>query len=424
MVAFSGGIGSRALLDLMHDFHCGGVVADGRSKQKFKDLVVGHVNESICLVGEDTTTTISDQQDAQIKEIVDSYNLKLFTARLEDIFNPDVASTLGFDVDTLIADTLSLEAHNLSFQSLTCILKDSSSSDPNGTECNTPINMNERNKRNRQRLLALIRAFNKQSTLVDLLNHFKRALLAYLAIKANCQALFLGESATRTAINVIANTSKGRGYSLPLDIASEAPMYGGRILFSRPLRDILSKELAIYNSYRSLYTTPFLANSSTKKDAKSSIDRLTEEFIVGLQRDFPSTVSAVTRTANKVTTPVCKISTDDKTIQSCVICRLPVQPGAREWRARHTVMDLNRSAKNADENELDSEMVVELLDFMCYGCQNMALDVKPMVKAVDNGGNATEDLVMPPFVTFGVMDRRKMKQEIQDFLLGEEEEEE
>lgn len=66
------------------------------------------------------------------------------------------------------------------------------------------------------------------------------------------------------------------------------------------MRDNLSKEVAFYNHYAQLHH-PAIKSIVHNTKPKASIDRITEEFIVGLDSGFPSTVSTVVRTANKLT---------------------------------------------------------------------------------------------------------------------------
>lgn len=142
-----------------------------------------------------------------------------------------------------------------------------------------------------------------------------------------------GDSSTRVAINMISMTSYGRGYSIPLDVGGDVnPGVEGATML-RPMRDILAKEIALYNWYTGLDKDVITSiNWSTKRHAKNSIEKLTEgvtwmsalhilmglvDFIVGLERDFPSTTSTITRTATKLTA-----AADMDLNKKCILCAM------------------------------------------------------------------------------------------------------
>ena len=58
---------------------------------------------------------------------------------------------------------------------------------------------------------------------------------------------------------------------------------------------------------------------STMSHSHVSIDRLTEEFVSGLQADLPFTVSTIFRTGDKLSV---KESPDD--VASCALCGIPL----------------------------------------------------------------------------------------------------
>lgn len=111
----------------------------------------------------------------------------------------------------------------------------------------------------------------------------------------------MGDSATRQAIKMIAMTSKGRGYTLPLDVGVDNQLSFNDVCIMRPMKDMLSKEIGFYNYFNKIdqYIMPAY-NFSTMMPAKSSIERLTEDFIVSIEREFSSTVSTICRTITKL----------------------------------------------------------------------------------------------------------------------------
>ena len=87
----------------------------------------------------------------------------------------------------------------------------------------------------------------------------------------------MADTATRQAIKMISMTSKGRGYSIPFDIGVENDTTFPGLTILRPMKDMLSKEIGLYNRFKDLekYVIP-PTDFNTGKPAKSSIERLTE----------------------------------------------------------------------------------------------------------------------------------------------------
>ena len=137
----------------------------------------------------------------------------------------------------------------------------------------------------------------------------------------------VGTSASRIATNLISFTCKGRGFALPDELAAMATKFNGiemqkcvkiknkGVSFLRPLRDYLSKEIAIYNRHCNL-TNPMIVTFDTKGNAKFSIDHLAESkinkkykefifrgFIENLQVEFLHTVHTLLRSSSKLYTP-------------------------------------------------------------------------------------------------------------------------
>ena len=65
------------------------------------------------------------------------------------------------------------------------------------------------------------------------------------------------------------------------------------------MREFNKKEIAMYNHFRQLPDFSQMPTFAVKKDPLHSIEKLSEDFIVGLQQDFPSTIPTVFRTGDK-----------------------------------------------------------------------------------------------------------------------------
>ncbi|CAG8470792.1 4106_t:CDS:10 [Ambispora leptoticha] len=110
-------------------------------------------------------------------------------------------------------------------------------------------------------------------------------------------------------------------------------MQMAHVIILRPMKDMLSKEIGIYNRFTGLVddivVTPTL---TSMMPAKSSIEKLTEDFIVGLEKDYPSTVSTIARTGAKL-----KPSNLINLEWSCAVCMMPYKEGIKNWQSRITV---------------------------------------------------------------------------------------
>ncbi|KAG1657747.1 Cytoplasmic tRNA 2-thiolation protein 2-B [Nymphon striatum] len=194
----------------------------------------------------------------------------------------------------------------------------------------------------------LINTIGTQSALEDLILRLKIRLISECAGLLDCPKVFMGDSASRLSVRIVSGLALGRGGQISSEMFepkyatdeegeeslsssqsnSEDDEKASRIgeqswcdlsdselrsldckyfiLFRlgflderhenvaiiRPMRELLSKEIAFYNF---IHKIPFAPNVeiATETNLNSSIQRLTEEFINGLQRDFPSTKLSV-----------------------------------------------------------------------------------------------------------------------------------
>lgn len=242
----------------------------------------------------------------------------------------------------------------------------------------------------------------------------------------------MADSATRQAIKMIAMTSKGRGYSVALDVSVDNNQSFKDLCIMRPMKDMLSKEIGFYNHFSNVTqyeTLPF--NFSTMMPGKTSIDRLTEEFIVSIEREFPSTVSTICRTVMKLTP-----SANMDLTKTCAICLMPFEADIGEWRQHITVtdvLDADESKANqkqgcgdcsnpaaggccsSENNGGDKEPQVDMNKFLCYSCQ---------VNLKDYNEASVEAL--PPYVTESVCDQSRnsrLLSQIKDFLIEDSDDE-
>jgi len=98
--------------------------------------------------------------------------------------------------------------------------------------------------------------------LIDILRMHR---LRQLAVELGCNGILFAENNSRLAIKTIANTARGRGYTLPIDTAASSDWDGMFVI--RPLHNIDTAEVEYYAHYKNI--------RYTKDRIDNAIDKLT-----------------------------------------------------------------------------------------------------------------------------------------------------
>jgi len=269
----------------------------------------------------------------------------------------------------------------------------------------------------------LKRSFQNAKSLTakqNLLYSLRTRLLRDFAKEKDCTKILVSENATRLSIKLLLNIAEGRGGSLPYDIGV-SDSRDDQVGIIRPMRELTSKEVAFYNR---LHDIEPIVNESldTMVVSKASLQKQTEAFVTNLQATFPSTVSTIFRTGDKLTVSDDLISTGEH----CVVCQIPLSEReapkvARNLSSKLTATEDNREPGDSDccgkgDNSCQSNAKYsfssanssDVIQRLCYGCRLTFRDM----------GDRVEDL--PPYVVNEcerLYRRSKMKDSIQDFLL-------
>lgn len=136
--------------------------------------------------------------------------------------------------------------------------------------------------------------------------------IGILANRLGIKKVVTGESASRIASMVLAGICKGAGASVNVYSGETYELDG--VKFSKPMKDLLDKEICIYQH---LYKLPLLYRPLLGESGfeKQTIDGLVENFLHNLQSKFPSTTHTLLRTASKLV-PV-------RLEQKCELCNGP-----------------------------------------------------------------------------------------------------
>lgn len=205
----------------------------------------------------------------------------------------------------------------------------------------------------------------------DILRLFIRNLLIHTALSRNSQAVLFGHSTTTLGALTLAETAKGRGFSLPWQItdgvlpvedfsssssSDRGPSAGNKkqsIRVHYPLRELYRKELDTYATL----TDPPLADiippeevvdkaNSVVSHRDLSIDEVMSRYFADVEENYPSIVANVVRTTAKLS----RIDAEDR----CGICGMTLDElGDERWKG-----------------EIGDERVAARgLGRLCYGCE-------------------------------------------------------
>eukprot|EP00112_Aurelia_sp_Birch-Aquarium-sp1_P006914 Seg1755.4 transcript_id=Seg1755.4/GoldUCD/mRNA.D3Y31 product="Cytoplasmic tRNA 2-thiolation protein 2-B" protein_id=Seg1755.4/GoldUCD/D3Y31 len=377
LIAFSGGSSSCCLLNLIHD----GLSENVHKKLRFIPQVVFLDESAILDWTEAKTKTIS----GDVQTFCGKLGLELDCISLEQLFSQ---GSEGRSCSQEISDHCSDEKSTIS------------------SKTNCPKEILKECFRNVKSLTA------KQ----DLLHCLRSRLLGIHAKEKGCTKIIVAETSTSLSIKLLSNIAQGRGGSLPFDVAVNDSR-DDEIRVIRPMRELTSKEVAFYNRLSNI--EPIVTEGlDTKVAQNASLQRQTEAFVTNLQADFPSTVSTIFRTGDKLTLNEELKSTEE----TCVMCQTPiVDNGSSSVHANKTKIenvnpDTNKgSCCGKGDGGCEKSKTVhvrihkdDVIARLCYGCR---LTFKDMGYNVE---------LLPAFVIEELQKffrRSQMKECIQDFLL-------
>ncbi|OIW33708.1 hypothetical protein CONLIGDRAFT_640806 [Coniochaeta ligniaria NRRL 30616] len=200
----------------------------------------------------------------------------------------------------------------------------------------------------------------------DILRLFIRHLLIHTALSRNCQAVLFGHSTTTLGALTLAETAKGRGFSLPWQINdgvlpvedfSSPPDPSAEkksIRVHYPLRELYRKELDTYTTL----TDPPLADIIPPEEVVDkanavvshrdlSIDEVMDKYFADVEENYPSIVANVVRTTAKLS----RIDAEDR----CGICGMTLDElGDERWKG-----EIGDDAGEAATGR----------SRLCYGCE-------------------------------------------------------
>jgi len=171
-----------------------------------------------------------------------------------------------------------------------------------------------------------------------------------IAKQHDCESILWGDTTTKLAAKILAETAKGRGFSLPWQASDGPSPFGVEFMF--PMREMLKKELEEYIHFVEPPLTDLIeatkSVSAPVSTKNNTIDGLMKEYFEGVEQNFPSIVANVVRTSAKLEAP-------HSGTRGCTFCKMPVSEGA-----------FGLSGWGGDQAA--SIAVNDLAGDRCYGC--------------------------------------------------------
>ncbi|KAJ7170714.1 hypothetical protein C8R43DRAFT_1085244 [Mycena crocata] len=285
-------------------------------------------------------------------------------------------------------------------------------------------------------LNAYIGSLPTQTAVPSAIQTLIRSLLLHTAWSTDSSHLLLGTSLTSLSVSLISSISQGGGFVVREEAQEEwqptVPIGAERtVRVNRPLRDIGMKECTVWAWWRGLT----VVGKDNFLGGKQGIGALTKNFIIGLERDYPSTVSTIARTCGKLAP---KAGSDG----TCILCERPAQSGVQEWKTRISIRSftepdlasppshLQNIKPLADSKTLNDAPHSSLTPRLCYACHTtltsrssrgstsasnptstpLPVWVEAQLAALDGGGPEEQWKSRK-------MEERDMKESIEDFLL-------
>ncbi|KAF4308823.1 Cytoplasmic tRNA 2-thiolation protein 2 [Botryosphaeria dothidea] len=173
-----------------------------------------------------------------------------------------------------------------------------------------------------EKLERLILSLPSATSRADVIRILKNRLIVSFSQEHDCKGILWGDTTTKIAEKTLAETAKGRGFSLPWQVSDGMSPFG--ITFNYPLRDLLKKELVAHAELTlppltSLYHAqqPTQVSASAKN---TTIDDLMKQYFESVEQEYPSIVANVVRTSSKLEPATAE---DDR----CQLCNMPVAGG-------------------------------------------------------------------------------------------------
>lgn len=366
-LGFSGGLGSSILLDIVHNTYFSSqppLDDSGRPRGGTNHPRNASVWPSCIVCYVEVCGAFAGMQDRteDIRSVVERYpSFDFVPLRIEDAFDgswwtkvsrPNTTPQVWLELskDGLITDGLHVTFDVTSL---------------------TPV----------EAMRSYLSSLPTQTAISSALQNLTRVLILHTAHSRGSSHLLFGSSLTSLSISLLSSISQGGGYAIREELQEEwAPVTASGSKLSsvlrvvRPLRDVTAKECAVYVWWNNIS----VIGRDKQRRAILGIAALTKNFVVGLEKDYPSTVSTIARTCEK-------LEPKDAPSGQCRLCKRPMQSAIQEWKGRISIRSFSDDKLATDlayipsacRSILDSStpsqvpLLPSLTDFLCYSCHTM-----------------------------------------------------
>ncbi|XP_075017699.1 cytoplasmic tRNA 2-thiolation protein 2 isoform X2 [Calonectris borealis] len=243
-----------------------------------------------------------------------------------------------------------------------------------------------------QELLRLFEAVETSTAREELLQMLRTHLILQTARTRGYAKVMTGESCTRVAIKLLTNLALGRGAFLAVDTGFVDNRHGD-VMVVRPMREYMAKEIAFYNHFFDIPTV--IAPPLPTKE------------------DFPSTISTVYRTGEKLSPAPAKASSES---QRCLLCLCALDIAGEEELALEPTLIMEEPEPAGDGCCQDApaagaESRAAFIPLLCYSCRLTFKELGPLA-------------TLPPYVRAEAqrrIRRAEMNQQSQEVPLEDEE---
>merc|ERR1711915_1019841 len=170
------------------------------------------------------------------------------------------------------------------------------------------------NKNQSDQLSRTFKSLSDRSSRHEFLIQARKNVLVGVSQKLCCGKIMTGETGTRLAVELMSSVACGVGAGLPHRVGFRDSRDEGVVIL-RPMREISSKEVSLYCVYNHLVTW----HGQEVQGVGDTIRNVTQEFLLGLQENFPSTIPTVNRTGDKLTA-VDDLTDDENDEDTCLMC--------------------------------------------------------------------------------------------------------
>ena len=186
----------------------------------------------------------------------------------------------------------------------------------------------------------------------ELLLHLRRRVLVRAAKELACTKVFTAEHGTNLAVDLLSGVAGGAGGSLAQRIGFK-DQRDGDVAVMRPMRDVSGKEVAVYAHLHGLATISKGKAWGAGENVLYSLHKLTEDFLVGLQQDFPATIPTIFKTGDK-------LCVETKNTEGCLLCQATLDTDDQDHCALQATKFSSLVSERGRDEQLGKEAATAL----------------------------------------------------------------